>query len=169
MAASQRAGDVADAFDQKYEIYGDMLFRLSMIYLGNYADAEEVTQEAFIKLLYKAPAFTDGEHEKSWLIRITINICKDKLGSFWRKNVVSINDMQLHDVDADDLPLTEMILKLPLKYRTVIHLYYFENYKVEEIAKILHIGPSAVKMRLKRGRDLLKFKLEGQEYEPAGL
>jgi RNA polymerase sigma factor (sigma-70 family) len=169
MSTSQRTGDVGDVFDEKYKIYGDMLFRLCMVYIGNYADAEEAMQEAFIKLLYKAPLFTDDEHEKMWLIRITINICKDKLKSFWRKNVVSINEMEFSNSNEDDLQLTELILKLPYKYRTAIHLYYFENYKVDEISEILHISKSAVKMRLKRGREILKFELEEQEYEPARL
>lgn len=162
MTSSNYTGD---EFSEKYKMYGDMLFKLSMVYLGNHVDAEEVMQEAFIKLLYKSPTFTYGDDEKKWLIRITINICKDKLKSFWRKNIVSVNEMQVYNEDVEDLQLSEIIMKLPCKYKTVIHLYYYEKYGVGEISQILHISESAVKMRLKRGREYLKIELEDTENE----
>lgn len=163
MTATSRS--TSDAFSEKYSIYGDMIFKLSMVYLGNYADCEEVMQEVFIKLLYKAPQFESGEHEKSWLIRITINCCKDYVKNFWRKNIVSLETLEIASALPDEMELAEIILKLPYRYKAVIHLHYFEGYSTKEIAQLLHIGISAVKMRLKRGRELLKLEMEEIDYE----
>lgn len=168
MSASQRTGDegLGDVFDEKYESYGKMLYRLCMIYLGNYADVEEVMQEAFIRLLYKAPVFENDRQEKIWLTRVAVNLCKDKLKSFWRKKILPLEGMELRSQEGviEDRELSELILKLPPKYKAVIHLHYFENYKVEEIAAILRISQSAVKMRLERGREFLRLGLEKEGY-----
>jgi RNA polymerase sigma-70 factor (ECF subfamily) len=137
--------------------------------LANRADAEEAMQEAFIRLLYKAPVFAEPEHEKRWLLRITVNLCKDKLKGFWRKKVVPTDDFKTYVNEPEDLQLAELVLSMPHKYKTVIHLYYYENYNVKEISLILRISASAVKMRLKRGRELLKFELEGSDNAQTGL
>jgi RNA polymerase sigma-70 factor (ECF subfamily) len=142
-----------------------MLFRISMIYLGNSEDAEEAMQEAFCKLLYKSPEFTDDEHEKAWLIRITANICKDMLRSAWFKRVTKMEDVEKYYDNPCDTDVMNEILKLPVKYKTVIYMYYFEDYSVRQISKILKVKESAVKMRLKRGREILKIQLEGDSYE----
>lgn len=150
-------------FSVTYDLYGSMLFKISMIYLGNKEDAEEVMQEAFYRLLYKSPKFRDGEHEKAWLIRTTVNLCKDMLRSAWHKRVVKMEDMEKHYDSPQELNMIREILKLPAKYKTVIHLHYFEDYSVKQIGEILHLKESAVKMRLQRGRQLLKIELEGEE------
>ena len=155
----QRSGDI---FPEKYSLYSDMLFRICMVYLGNKEDVEEAMQESFLKLLYKSPQFTSDEHEKAWLIRITTNICKDMLRSVWRKRVVNMDYIENYYDNASDIHIVEDILKIPAKYKAVIYLYYFEEYAVKDIAKILKITESAVKMRLKRGRDILKIQLEGE-------
>lgn len=149
-------------FSEKYSFYGNMLFRICMIYLGNKEDAEEAMQEAFLKLIYKSPIFADDEHEKAWLIRISTNICKDMLRSVWRKRVIKMEDIEIYYHDSSDIHIMEEILKLPAKYKAVIYLHYFEDYTVKHISDTLKITESAVKMRLKRGRDILKVKLEGE-------
>lgn len=156
---------VSDIFTQKYRLYGDMIFRLSMIYLQNPSDSEDVVQDIFIKLLYKAPNFVDEEHEKRWLIRITINACKDRLKSAWRRKVVKLNEAAHYTKEPLDQILWETVLKLSYKYKAPIHLYYYEGYNVKEISQILSIGISAVKMRLKRGREFLKIELEDEKNE----
>jgi RNA polymerase sigma factor (sigma-70 family) len=156
---SQRYGD---NFSEKYNLYGDMLFRVCMVYLGNKEDVEEAMQEAFIKLIYNCPKFNNKEHEKAWFIKITINICKDMLRSLWHKRVVKMNKIEIYYDSPSDIYIMEEILKLPTKYKGVIHLYYFEGYSITEISEILKITESAVKMRLKRGRDILKIELEGE-------
>lgn len=153
-----------NVFLEKYELYGSMLYRLSMVYLNNHMDCEDVLQEVFIKLLYNAPNFDCEEYERRWLLRICINCCKDKLKEKWRKDKLTLNENIYSLRTKEDYHLTETILCLPNKIKAPIHLYYFEGYKVNEISQILEISSSAVKMRLKRGRDLLKLELEENGY-----
>lgn len=155
----------SDNFSEKYSLYGDMLFKICMIYLGNKEDAEEAMQESFFKLIYKSPQFVNDEHEKAWLIRITTNICKDILRSVWRKRVVRTENFENYYDNPSNVYIMEEILKLPVKYKAAIYLYYFEDYSMKQISESLRISESAVKMRLKRGRDILKIELEGDSYE----
>jgi len=149
---------------KSYEIYADMLFRIALIHLGSREDAEEATQDTFIKLMEKAPHFKDDEHQKAWLIRVITNHCKNLLGRGWRKRTVSLEGAVPLTADSpEDLAILQLVLAMPVKYKTVIHLYYYEDYPVQEISKILRISESAVKMRLQRGRQLLKLELEGAE------
>jgi RNA polymerase sigma-70 factor (ECF subfamily) len=166
MLSSQRTGD---SFSEKYDTYSGMIYRLGIIYLKNKADAEDITQEAFIKLFNHAPDFPDTEDERYWLIRVTVNLCKDRLKSFWRKKTVPILDMDFTDREAEDTSLLSLVLSLPKKTKDVIYLYYYEGYNISELSRILHISESAVKMRLKRGREHLKMELEGKEYEAGGF
>jgi len=136
-----------------------------MVNLGNKADAEETLQEAFYKLLYKAPEFNDDEHEKAWLIKITVNLCRDILRSVWHRRVVKLEDIDKYYNDPTDSGVMKEIVKLPTKYKTVIYLYYFEDYSVKQISEILKTKESAIKMRLLRGRQLLKIELKGNEHE----
>ena len=147
-------------FSQKYSQYSTMLYRLAMIYLGNAYDAEEAVQEAFIRLLYKAPSFVDPEHEKRWLLRVQINICKDILKSGWRSRTVHLEEAGSYQMDSDSLYIMERLVSLPQKYKSVIYLHYYEGYQLQEIADLLGIGLSAAKMRMKRGRELLRMELE---------
>lgn len=155
----QKSGD---NFSKKYSLYSDMLFKICMVYLGNKEDVEEAMQEAFIRLVYKSPQFINEEHEKAWLIRVTTNICKDMLRSVWHKRVVKMEHIENYYDNPSDIHIMEEILKLSSKYKAVIYLYYFEDYTVKDISDILKITESAVKMRLKRGRDILKIELEGE-------
>lgn len=150
-------------FSHKYNLYGNMVFRIAMVNLGNKEDAEETMQEAFYKLLYKSPEFKDEEHEKAWLIKVTVNLCRDILRSVWKKKVVKMEDIDTYYGDLYDSNVLKDIVRLPTKYKTVIYLYYFEDYSIKQISKILKIKESAIKMRLQRGRQLLKIELEGNE------
>lgn len=150
----------AQGFETAYDAYGPMVYRLAMVYLGHRADAEDVTQEAFVRLLHKAPAFADGEHEKRWLLRVTVNLCRDQLRGFWRKRAVEL-EPGLSVRDPESLGLAEAIVALPEKYKGPIHLHYCEGYSVAEIGEILNLSQSAVKMRLKRGREFLRKEMEG--------
>ncbi|ADY55237.1 RNA polymerase, sigma-24 subunit, ECF subfamily [Syntrophobotulus glycolicus DSM 8271] len=150
-------------FAHKYNLYGNMVFRIAMVNLGNKEDAEEAMQEAFYKLLYKSPQFKDEEHEKAWLIKVTVNLCRDIQRSFWRKKVVQMEEIETDNSDPYDSNILKDIVQLPAKYKTVIYFYYFEDYSIKQIAEVLNIKESAIKMRLQRGRQLLKIKLEGNE------
>ena len=143
-----------------YDAYSPAVFRLAMVYLGRRADAEDVTQEVFLRLLSRAPDFADGEHKKRWLLRVAANLCRDQLRGFWRKRVTELEDV-LPAAPAEEREAAHAVMALPEQYKLPIHLYYYEGYSVAEIAEILKLGQSAVKMRLKRGRELLKIELEG--------
>lgn len=146
---------------EQYESYKTMLYRIAFAYMGNKFDCEDILHDAFIKLCYHAPNFSSKDDEKRWIIRVTINLCKDRLRSFWHRNKVDLEELKEYASEPKDLEIMQDILRLPAKYKTVIHLHYFEGYKIKEISQILRISESAVKMRLKRGRELLKIELEG--------
>lgn len=146
--------------EEAYNACGAAVYRLAMVYLGRPADAEDITQEVFLRLLCRAPAFTDGEHRKRWLLRVTANLCRDQLRSFWRKKVTALDD-SLPAASPEEREALTAVMALPEQYRLPIHLHYCEGYSVAEIAGILKLGQSAVKMRLKRGREFLKLELEG--------
>ncbi|ETT48470.1 MULTISPECIES: RNA polymerase sigma factor [unclassified Paenibacillus] len=151
---------------KSYEQYADMLYRIALVHLGSRQDAEEATQDTFIKLMEKAPLFKDDEHQKAWLIRVITNHCKNLLGRGWRKREVKLEGVEPVTADnPEELAVLQLVLALPVKYKAVIHLYYYEDYPVQEISRILQISESAVKMRLQRGRQLLRLELEGAEAE----
>lgn len=145
-------------FEASYDAYGAMVYRLAMVYLGRQPDAEDVTQEAFCRLLWRAPPFADESHEKRWLLQVTANLCKDQLKGFWRKRA-SMLGADIPAEHPEDLGVLEAILALPERYKGPVHLHYYEGYSVAETAEILGLSPSAVKMRLMRGRKLLKLEL----------
>ncbi|MGO4528043.1 RNA polymerase sigma factor [Paenibacillus sp. 2TAF8] len=160
----QTISQPSDEVTNIYDTYADTLFRIAMIHLDRREDAEEATQDTFIKFMEKAPAFNDAEHQKAWLIRVITNHCKSLLRKGWRKREVKLETVEPIIMDnPEDQALIEMVLSLPVKYRSVVHLYYYEDYAVRDISKILEISESAVKMRLQRGRQLLKLELEGEE------
>ena len=150
----------ADKFETAYDTHSGAVYRLAMVYLGRHADAEDVTQEAFLRLLSRAPQFADEAHQRRWLLRVTANLCKDQLRGFWRRQVAELED-PLPAAPPEEREALEAVMALPEQYRLPIHLHYYEGYSVAEIAEILKLGQSAVKMRLKRGRETLKLELEG--------
>ena len=150
------------SFDEVYNQYAEMVYKIAFMYFGNADDSEDALQEVFMKYLYASPRFKDGGHEKAWLIRVTQNKCLDMLKSSARKNS-SIDDIPLSAETADKdarLDVIAKIISLPPKYKSTILLYYYYDYSVSNIAHTLKISNSAVKMRLKRGREILKIELE---------
>lgn len=144
-----------------FETYAEDVFRLALSYLHNRQDAEDVCQSVFMKLMnYKKPL--QARKEKSWLLTCTANACKDHLKSFWRKNVVELDDSMVfpNDMDKD---IWEAVCSLAPKYRVVVHLYYYEGYSQDEIAEILHIPRSTVQTRMSRARSQLKEVLSKYE------
>jgi len=140
------------------EKYGDMLYRMCMIMLGNTADAEDAVQETFIKYVQKSPDFDGREHEKAWLITVAANKCKDMLRYRARHMTGSEELLNSYAVEKEDSGILEALMELKDKYRIILTLHYVEGYKTEEIAELTGISPSAVKMRLSRGRKLLREK-----------
>lgn len=150
------------AFDTIYDLYADTLFRLSYSYMKNKEDAEDVVQEVFTKYFCGLHFPMNPEQEKAWFLRVTINQCNDAL----RKKKYRLHESldYVHEIahkEEDDTGhLYSALDKLSEKYKGVIILHYLEGYSVEEIADILRLSKSAVKMRLKRGREFLKEELE---------
>ena len=147
-------------FEAVYDAWGAAVYRLAMVYLGRHADAEDVVQETFFRLLYRSPAFADESHKKRWLLQVAANLCRDQLRAAWRRGVAGLDDA-IPAAPPEEREALNAVLRLPEQYKLPIHLHYYEGYSVAEIAKILKLGQSAVKMRLKRGRELLKLELEG--------
>lgn len=141
--------------------YSDMVLRLALTYLKNMSDAQDVCQNVFIKIFEQNKTFTDSEYEKAWIIRVTINACKDILKSPWKKRFLSINEAILPIKDKENNEVVSLVLELPVKYRSVIYLYYFESYSAQEIAKLLNKKDATVRTQLKRARELLKNKMIG--------
>ncbi len=154
-------------FQTKYKEYGEMLYRIAFVFLGNPYDTEDILQEVFIALLYNSPEFNTKEHEKAWLIRTTQNKCINFLKSSSRK-ALPIDELKLPTYSKNNdekIDIVKRILSLPIKYKSAVILYYYNDYSVPEIAETLKISKSAVKMRLKRGREILKIELEDYNYE----
>lgn len=153
------AGDV----ERVVHTYGNMLFRLCLITLGSASDAEDVIQETMITYLQKKPGFKDAEHEKAWLITVASNKCKDLLRFRARHPMIDLEQIQEFAAEDSDSGILEALMTLPEKFRIVLILYYVEEYRIEEIAKVIGKTPSAVKMRLKKGRSMLE-KVYRKEY-----
>lgn len=153
--------DLEKEFETKYNNYGKMLFRIAFLYVGNSADAEDILQDVFIKYLSKEQKFKDIEHEKAWFIRVTQNKALDYLRKKGRKSL-SLDDIETftYEKESSSAEILKKVLALPEKYKSSVILYYYNDYTVEEISKILKISKSAVKMRLKRSREILKIELE---------
>ena len=142
------------------EKYGDMLFRIGLSMLRNKQDAEDAVQDTFLKYFNRKPVFNDVEHEKAWFIRVCMNICKNKLRFRTRHKYIDIECLATYGYTYKDSSIFDKVSKLPEKYKSVILLYYVEEYKVDEIAEILKVSPSAVKKRLQRGREMLRIDEE---------
>ncbi len=143
------------------DTYADTILRFSYSYLKNLQDAEDVCQTVFMKMYKLDKKFNDHAHEKAYILHITANVCKDILKSSWKQRNVdyeSIGEIEAPNIEENDI--LHQVNQLEEKYRTVIYLYYYEGYKVAEIAKILKISVANVKIRLSRGREQLKDILE---------
>lgn len=141
--------------------YIDTVFRVALNYLKSPADAEDITQTVFEKLLRERKIFESDEHIRNWLIRVTINECKKLLRAPWRRTV-SFDDYAR--TLAFDTPahsgLFQAVMALPKKYRMAIYLHYYEEYSTAEIGEILKIPKNTVCSHLKRGRELLRKELQ---------
>lgn len=142
--------------------YGDFLYRICYILLKNESDAEDIVEETIIKYLEKKPVFKDTDHIKAWLITVAKNKCKDLLRYRKRHMHFDIDEMREVSMQKPDNTVLEILMSLPEKFRLVLVLHYVEEYKIDEIAKMIGKTPSAVKMRLQKGRRLLseKYKKE---------
>lgn len=152
------------------ERFGPAVYRLAYARTGNAADAEDVTQDVFLRLLTKAPAFADDDHAKAWLLRVTANRANDLFRSPWRRRV-PLEEAREEAAPAQDTPgeTLEAVLALPPKLRVVVHLFYYEELSITQIAGLLKMREGTVKTRLSRARAILRRNmLEGGENDAVG-
>ncbi len=148
------------------EKYRNNLYVMAFSVCKNTQDAEDVVQDTFIQYWAQKKEFVSEQHIRAWLIRVAINKAKNKVNTFFRKNTLPLEDyMQTLTFESEESSgLFEAVMGLPVKYRIVIHLFYYEDYSVNEIADILKLTQGNVKVRLSRGRMLLRNTLkEGWE------
>lgn len=149
-----------DVLEEILESYGNMLFRYALMMLGDAGEAEDVVQDTLLKYWKKTAEFNSKDHEKAWLLTVTANRCKDLLRKRVRRGETSLEYVaEAADIAAEsveDSGILEALMRLPEKYKKVLYLHYVEEYRVEDIAGIIGKTASAVKMRLKKGRELLK-------------
>ena len=148
-----RQPDQVEAMIQKY---GDMLFRTCLVMLQNQPDAEDAVQETVLKYMLKAPVFDSSEHEKAWLLKVAANHCRDMLRFRSRHPQVTLEQLTEYLTDPENSGILDALRTVPEKYRIVMLLHYVEGYPTDEIAQMIGKTPSAVKMRLQKGRKLLK-------------
>lgn len=154
---------ISDLLDK----YGDMVLRIAYTYLKNRADAEDIVQDVFLRIIDKKPSFNDENHEKSWLIRATINMCKNKVNMFWNKNKCSIDDVQefaVSDKYNTDTSVFQAVMALGEKYRVVVYMYYYEGYSTPEIANVIGKNETTIRSLLHRARNKLKNMLK-EDYD----
>lgn len=146
------------------DCYANTMYRIACGYCRNREDAEDIVQSVFEKLLVTKTEFQDEAHLKKWLMRVTVNEAKNLCCSFWKRHMVSWENSQTTQTYNFSYPehseLYEAVLKLPVKYRSVVHLYYYEDYSVKEIADILHLRETTVQTQLMRARKKLKMMLK---------
>lgn len=148
-------------FERIVNTYADMLFRICMHYSQNRADGEDIVQQTFLKIIEKNIFFESPEHEKAWLIRVCINLCKDNLKSRRQNKTESFAAVEnFGEVSFEPLYITDHIRKLPSKQKIAIYLFYYENMSVKEIAEVMNEKQNTVLSHLNRGRNTLKKVLK---------
>lgn len=160
----------------------EMVYRLAFSMVKSVQDAEDIHQEVFIQYILKNPLFENREHEKAWFIRVTANRCKNLWKTAWRRKMVSMEErgqavagpesgdetvdknrfscvktgITSQELSEEEENVIETVKRLPMKYRVVVHLFYYEEMSHEEIAAVLKLKPSNVRTRLTRARKMLK-------------
>lgn len=160
------------AMKSEYEInnalnkYADTVRRICVVYLKNREDTEDIFQNVFLKYALRSSAFESEEHEKAWLIRVTINECKDFLKNIFRRDTVPIDDyvraLSVPD-SSQKYEVLDAVLSLPQKYRDVVYLHYYEGFTAPQISELLGKNVNTVYTLLQRSRQMLREKLGGEE------
>lgn len=149
------------------ELYGDTIRRICFMHLKKEADVEDIFQNVFFKYATKTSDFSSLEHEKAWLIRIAINECNSLLRRWFHKNVDLSDDLSMFGITdtIEDTSVLRSVWKLPAHYRDVIYLYFYEGYKIQEIAEIMHRKENTIHTWMRRAKQELKDVLGGDDCE----
>ena len=147
--------------EQLVRAYGDMVYRLAYAQTRSRHDADDVFQEVFLRVVQRRPSFDSEAHEKAWLIRVTLNCLKSHWRAAWRRHDVPLDDRIPYPA-PEEHALDDALRRLSPKARAAVHLFYFEGYTAEEIARMGGEKPSAVRTRLTRARAQLRDLLKGE-------
>ena len=147
-------------YEEVVRLFSDYITRMCVVWTQNSEAAKDCFQNTFLKLYQTSKEFDDKEHIKAWLFTVARNECRDYHRTFWNRNVdkgyffqEGSTNLLTYDEEASDL--VDSLHRLPIKYREVLMLYYYQGYDVKETAEILHINVNTVKSRLRRGREKL--------------
>lgn len=151
-------------FEALYDKYADMLYRLALANVQNTYDAEDIVHDVFIKYYERGTVFADEEHREGWLVKVTVNACRDFLRKRSYRNHEDIDNIHhLKSEEHEQTDIMHILSRVPERYRAVLVLHYLEDYSVSQVSKMLGLSQSAVKMRLSRGRDIFRKISEGEE------
>lgn len=158
-----------DIIEKMISLYGNDVLRIATAYTRDAEISKDIFQEVFIKVAKNISKFEKRSSEKTWLIRITVNTCKDYLKSSWNKKVIQMEEIESNTTLNSDENILEKeqssliiqeILNLPIKYKDILLLYYYQDFSTPDISKILNIPEASVRTRLRRARELIKDKLK---------
>lgn len=152
------------SIDEIVDKYSNTVYRLAFSRTKNLYDAQDIVQEVFMKFMVLDKNFENEEHLKSWLLRVTINASKNLLTNAWFRKTTTLEDNMVTYI-KEESEVYKYVFKLPIKYRTVIHLFYYEDLKTAEIAKLLELNENTVRSQLARGRVILKKEMKGVELD----
>ena len=155
--------------EQAYERHSELIYRVCFVYLKSQADAEDATADTFIRLMESKKAFESDQHLKAWLIVTAKNLCRDALSHWWRKKRIDSETPEFAEAPGEDRETLSILLELPVKYREALSLHCLMGYSGEETAKILGISPSALYVRLSRGREMLRQALGEAPAKPKSV
>ena len=147
------------------ETYSDMLLRIALNRVNSIAEAEDVVQSTFERLLKRQPHFENREHEKAWLIKTEIRICIDEARKANKRAAAPLKEEITEAYSEESFELLDTIRQLPERDRDVVYLYYYEEYPIKDIAKLLGEREGTTRSRLSRARQKLKAIMEGEGYE----
>jgi RNA polymerase sigma-70 factor (ECF subfamily) len=163
---TENISDLTPDMDRIVSEHGDSLYRMAFLYLKDPHLAEDAVQEAFLKIYKSYNSFRGEANEKTWMVRITINICKNMMRQAWNRNVDSSMALENLSMEAepDSTEYTDLvtaIMNLPAKYKDIVLLHYYQDLKTKDISAALNIPIGTVLTRLKRARDILERNLKG--------
>lgn len=159
----QQSLHMDDCAENVIRYYSDMVYRLAFARTGTKHDADDIFQEVFLRYVKKKPIFKNEEHRKAWLIRVTINCSNNFWSSLWKKKSQELTNEETFETE-ETINLCTELQQLPLKYREVIHLFYYENMSLEEISLVLNRKNSTIRTQLTRARVMLKKFMKEEDY-----
>ena len=151
-----------EQLERYFKEYYDLVYRVAFAQIKSHADTEDMLQEVFVRLLRYQPEFESNEHEKAWMIRTTVNLCKDLIKSKWHSTTVNIDTVPEEEKAYFKVPFIEeddtlwAVLELPDKYKNCLYLFYYEDHSIREIAQSLGMPENTVKTNLRCGKKELK-------------